>query len=701
MMKAGFVLVALGATMLAACGSGSSNGVAGGAQAAVSGTAATGKAIAQGQAVQAACAENAGFAAPVVVGTNGAFAGEVGAETLPCALAVATTSDSVGTLHSKAFAAGNVNVTPLTDLALAIARGQGFANPTQAQLEAAVQTLKAALVAAGFDGSILNGVDVFTTPFTPDGTGVDGLLDDLMAAFRNPSTGKGYGATIADFISGDVNPPILPHKLATGGGDSGSGNGGTDNGSGTGGNGDVGGGSNPQGTCTAAGLEGDNPLLSAASPLTDALCPNASKAAGFDPQTCFMEAANPGTFTSFDPSSVPGLGNLFSGFSSCDPGSDPMSCLTALTGTLQDIPGLMSQLPAQFADAFPGLGGGNDVCDAGSGLPFDPTQLMDQLQNLGGLADAAQQVPGLGSLFGALAGGGAAGGLPLDPSQLAAIGQQLQSGDFSGLTAQAQAVLNQIPMLGPIVGQLLGVIADTAQTCQQNPGPDCLSGVSGQLANFADVLQQIPGLGDAIAALTSGGVPGLPAGDGGSPGLPGGGSGGIPGLDQLQSALNSVPGLGPALNQGLGMLTNAIPAGGNGIPDPSQIANLFTDGAQQLQNIPGLGDLVGALASAASGGNPLENLPGLSGGTGGSAPGLDQLEQIPGVSQLIGAFSAGGTPSLEQLEQIPVLGDLIKAAQGAGGGGSMPGADPLQSIPGLAQLLQLLQGLPTLPAAGG
>ncbi|TAM12379.1 MAG: hypothetical protein EPN72_05115 [Nevskiaceae bacterium] len=674
MMKAGFVLAAFGAAMLAACGGGGSGGSpAVGAKATVSGTAATGKPLAKGQPVKASCA---GQDYPTPVGNSGAFSVQVPQASLPCSMAAQTTLASVGMLHSETFAAGNVNVTPLTDLAVAVAQGANSAAPTQAQLNNAVQTLKQALTAAGFVPGIPDGVDIFTTPFTPDGTGIDGLIDDLMAAFRSPSTGKGYGATIADLKKG--LPLVLPHKLTSSAGTSG--------GTGTG-DGGVPGGTSPQGTCTAAGLEGDNPLLAAASPLTNALCPNASKAASFDPQACFTEAANPGTFTNFDPTSISGVGSLASSFSSCDPSGDPMSCLTALTGSLQSIPGLLADLPAQFSSAIPGgLTSGSNICNVGgsSGLPFDPTQLANQLQNLGGLADAAKQVPGLGALFGQIAGGGGGvGGLPVDPAQLQQIAGQLQNGDFSGLTTQAQAVLNQIPTLGPAVGQLLGTIAGAASACQSQPGPDCLSGVSDQLESFAEVLQQVPGLGDAIAAITSGGVPGLPSG----------GTGSVPGLDQLQSALANVPGLGDALNQGLAALAGVT----NGdTPDPATILALFQNGASQLQNIPGLGTFIGALSSAASGGNPLEGLPGVPSGST-----LPTLQQIPGVSELIAAFSGGtGTLSLAQLEQIPGLGALITAAQSAGGG-SLPGTSQLPTLSGLDPLLALFQGLPLLSSTGG
>src|SRR5690554_4576533 len=137
------------------------------AQITINGTAAIGSPIVGGT-LTAKCAGGIGFTNAVITQANGAWSGTVAAASLPCALQVTGGTPSV-TLHSYATQAGVVNVTPLTDLALALATSSvpsdwfNSATPT-ATLVSGVSGLEQALKEAGF--TLPNGsFDPFTTAF--------------------------------------------------------------------------------------------------------------------------------------------------------------------------------------------------------------------------------------------------------------------------------------------------------------------------------------------------------------------------------------------------------------------------------------------------------------------------------------------------------------------------------------------------------
>ena len=153
---------------------------------------------------------------------NGSWTLEVPANTLPCALEAAggliLGAANTLTLHSLARAEGRVNLTPLTDLAIARAAGQvpsawfaALGNARAgARLDAAAASsqLLAALTAAGYTVPS-NGFDPFTTAFEAKaGDPVDGLLDAIKAALAN--THKTYGDLIADLVASANSTLHLP-----------------------------------------------------------------------------------------------------------------------------------------------------------------------------------------------------------------------------------------------------------------------------------------------------------------------------------------------------------------------------------------------------------------------------------------------------------------------------------------------------------
>ncbi len=121
---------------------------------------------------------------------DGSWSGTVASDALPCALQISGGTPAV-TLHSLATVAGVVNVTPLTDLVLALATGQDpdswYAAFTGASvdIDTATTNLLDQLDSNGF--TIPTG-NPFSTPFTADGSGWDGLLDDIQAALDLDST---------------------------------------------------------------------------------------------------------------------------------------------------------------------------------------------------------------------------------------------------------------------------------------------------------------------------------------------------------------------------------------------------------------------------------------------------------------------------------------------------------------------------------
>ena len=185
---------------LTACGGGGASGGAAVVTSALSGTAAVGFAVVNGT-VNIKCANSIAIA-PSTTSAAGAIQVNLAGQTLPCALQVTggTINGVANTnnYHSIATSAGNVNVTPLTDLLVANLAGTAtpttwFAGLTTAQLAAitAGQVTTAATnvkTALGLTTQ-LAGIDLITTAFTPTRNNVmDNTLEALQAAITNNAT---------------------------------------------------------------------------------------------------------------------------------------------------------------------------------------------------------------------------------------------------------------------------------------------------------------------------------------------------------------------------------------------------------------------------------------------------------------------------------------------------------------------------------
>ncbi len=187
------LVAALLASVLAGCGGGSS---------AIStpflgGTAAVGFAIVGG-AVDVKCASSAAVPS-TTTSSAGALQVDLTGKTLPCAIEVTggTINGIANSIayHSIAMAAGNVNVTPLTDLLIANLAASTtpsawyaaltpatLAAITATQVSAATTNVKTALGLT----TQLSGLDPITTPFTPTRNNVmDNTLEALQAAIVN------------------------------------------------------------------------------------------------------------------------------------------------------------------------------------------------------------------------------------------------------------------------------------------------------------------------------------------------------------------------------------------------------------------------------------------------------------------------------------------------------------------------------------
>ncbi len=186
------------ALLVAGCGGGG-----GGSSLQLSGTAATGAALADAQ-VEVQCAQGEGSA---TTNATGGYTVNVGSGQLPCLVQVkGTTAGGVEvTLHSIADEAGpggviTANVTPVTEMIVAYLLGalpaEAFANFDAGQITpAAVADAAKAIVSALKDA----GVDL---------TGIDPLKDELVPAV-NGTGGNAYDKLL-DTLGETVTPESLP-----------------------------------------------------------------------------------------------------------------------------------------------------------------------------------------------------------------------------------------------------------------------------------------------------------------------------------------------------------------------------------------------------------------------------------------------------------------------------------------------------------
>lgn len=194
--------------MLSGCGGGSGNSTTPAAASTLTGTAATGAAIQNG-IVTAKCSDGTGFTNPVTSDSNGKWTGTLNnASALPCALEVVYGTPAQK-LHSYATSTGTVNITPLTDLALALAISQdpatwftGFSGTPITNLSAQTSALLSSLATKGFDIPSTS-ANPFTTAFNANHTGWDRMLDQLQLALSNG--GVNFQDLLNDVVtSGDI-----------------------------------------------------------------------------------------------------------------------------------------------------------------------------------------------------------------------------------------------------------------------------------------------------------------------------------------------------------------------------------------------------------------------------------------------------------------------------------------------------------------
>ncbi|TMW11413.1 hypothetical protein FGS76_15300 [Alloalcanivorax gelatiniphagus] len=440
---------------------------------------------------------------------------------------------------------------------------------------------------------------------------------------------------------------------------------------------------NPQ-TCltgVANNLASGELLISTANTLTTAVCPLASNAGEFDPQACITQVLQ-GVGSVLNLSGLPGVDQI------CGATADPLTCLlesgellapvtdalgevpvagelvNSLLGAIDSDPGnldLLETLP-QLLAGIPVVGDLiGEALENGGGEDANPLfALLEQLQ---GLPEMVAEVPVLGDLLNGLAGGDA-GGLPLDSLDLEALSQALTSGDLSQLSEPVQEVLDQVPVLGPLVGQLLGAV-----NCESGDPLQCLTSASDQLGQFPELLGEVPVLGDLLNPLL-GTLMGA---------VDGGGEGGDP-LANLTGALDQLPVAGELLNEVLGTLL-----GGEGGVDPSNPGDLLNPALGLLEEVPVLGDLTNELLGGLLSGGPLDGEAGLENLLGGL---LDQdFALIPAVGALLEQIPALGEPLVMVLDTVAGDEGLLETVLA-------PISDVLEGIPGLGDLLGgLLDGL--------
>lgn len=194
-----------------------------------SGTAATGKAIVGGT-VTAKCANSIStndFVSTAVTDGNGKWSANLaaGAE-LPCAIEVSG-GNPAQILHSYASTIGTVNITPLTDLSLAVALGDdpanwfaSFAGDPITNLEDAATALVSSLDNKGF--STPNSTDnIFTQPFDANHSGWDKVLDQLQITIdKGTDTYQDLLTTLAaggiDGLDSNLPEAVIPSFTISG-----------------------------------------------------------------------------------------------------------------------------------------------------------------------------------------------------------------------------------------------------------------------------------------------------------------------------------------------------------------------------------------------------------------------------------------------------------------------------------------------------
>ena len=171
------------------------------------GTAAVGAAIQTGT-VTAECADGSGFTSTVTTKADGSWSGNVANTALPCVLTVTGGTPAV-TLRSYASQSGTINITPITDMVLALATGLADgswiatpANWPEASTIASKKTeLLTAMTNAGFS---LPGGDPFSTALVI-GDAWDQVLDAIQESIDDDPSIADYDALLNLVKDGNLN----------------------------------------------------------------------------------------------------------------------------------------------------------------------------------------------------------------------------------------------------------------------------------------------------------------------------------------------------------------------------------------------------------------------------------------------------------------------------------------------------------------
>lgn len=201
----------------------------------VSGTAAVGLPIVGGS-VGAKC-QNGSAPRSATTNSSGRYSFVVPSASFPCVLRVSggTVNGTPNTqnLHSFATGGGTANVTPLTDLALALsantAAGQSLAqwfdtpsnwSQVSSGLTAALNTLRQGLIDAGYDvpaNWTAGSSAPLSSAFTPNPATdpYDALLEAIAEAIENSGTYADYAALLEAFASGGADLPEVEEEEPT------------------------------------------------------------------------------------------------------------------------------------------------------------------------------------------------------------------------------------------------------------------------------------------------------------------------------------------------------------------------------------------------------------------------------------------------------------------------------------------------------
>tara|TARA_B100000446_G_scaffold185829_1_gene210646 strand:- start:2699 stop:5233 length:2535 start_codon:yes stop_codon:yes gene_type:complete len=179
-------------------GNGGGGGPSAPAASSLSGTAAVGAAIQTGT-VTAECADGSGFTSTVTTNADGVWSGDITSTALPCVLTVTGGTPSV-TLRSYASQAGTINITPITDMVLALATGLAdgswIATPANWPDASTIASKKTELLTAMTNaGFTLPGGDPFSTALAV-GDAWDQVLDAIQEAIDDDPSIADYNALL-------------------------------------------------------------------------------------------------------------------------------------------------------------------------------------------------------------------------------------------------------------------------------------------------------------------------------------------------------------------------------------------------------------------------------------------------------------------------------------------------------------------------